>query len=273
MKFTGERMIPDNNKNDNIYFEHMSRYIFANQFVKEKIVLDIACGVGYGSSHLLSKGAKKVIGVDISQEAIDYAKKQYQNEKIEFLQGDATNIPLENDTIDVIVSFETIEHLKNQEKFLREVKRVLKNNGLFIISSPNSLVAPKGNTHHFKEFTPTEFRNIICGYFNNLKVFYQDNVFSNYIFDEESLNQNNNKNISLENFSPSVIAKDKNLFLICLASDSNLPQATGLISLYSDRGNELKLTKIVMQRVYNSSSWKLFASFLHKLRKTIPIRK
>lgn len=273
MKFTGERMIPDKNKNDNIYFEHMSRYIFANQFVKDKIVLDIACGVGYGSSYLLNTGASKVIGIDISQEAINYAKKQYQNEIIQFLQGDATNIPLENATIDVIVSFETIEHLRNQEKFLSEIKRVLKQNGLLIISSPNSLVAPKGNIHHFKEFTPTEFHDIIYGHFKKLKVFYQDNVFSNYIFDEENLNQVCINNIHLENFSPSVIAKDKNMFLICLASDNDLPQARGLISLYSDRGNELTLSKIVMNRIYNSSGWKSFASLINRLRKIISIRK
>ena len=72
MRYTGERMIPEFNEGEEIYLEHITRYIFASQFIKDKIVLDIACGSGYGSDYLLKNGARKVIGVDISKETVEY---------------------------------------------------------------------------------------------------------------------------------------------------------------------------------------------------------
>ena len=89
----------------------MTRYIFSSQFVKGKVVLDIACGSGYGTDYLLKVGAVKVIGVDISDEAISYCKDKYSRSGMEFLVGSVEKIPVESNSIDIIVSFETIEHV------------------------------------------------------------------------------------------------------------------------------------------------------------------
>src|SRR6267143_2879151 len=123
LPFTGERVVPRGTP-ANILKEHEQRYNFAAQFVRGKIVLDIACGSGMGSEFLLRSGATKVIGVDISRESLDFASAQYPN--IDFLWGDASShIPLPDGVVDVVVSFETIEHFRDQTTFLQQCRRVL----------------------------------------------------------------------------------------------------------------------------------------------------
>ena len=95
MEFTGERIIPKEDfcgPNTNIYKEHVARYEFASKYIKSKKILDIACGSGYGSEILSKNGAYHVIGCDISEEAIEYAKKYYQHNNIEFISGNITKI-------------------------------------------------------------------------------------------------------------------------------------------------------------------------------------
>ena len=222
MKFTGERMIPEYNEGHEIYLEHITRYIFASQFVKNKVVLDIACGSGYGSSELLKAGAKKVIGIDISKETIDYCKKTYSQKELEFIVGSVENIPLENNSVDVIVSFETIEHVneKAQIRFLSEAKRILKSGGMFIVSTPNTLVAPKGNPYHIKELNPNEFSEILKNNFSNYGIYYQDDIESSYVFSRETLsNKARLEKGKIEYKKIGKLNPENNLFLIAICSD------------------------------------------------------
>lgn len=140
-----------------VYLWHIGRYIFASKFISpEDIILDVACGVGYGVYLLAMKGTRKVIGIDISKDAIDYAKRSYQNasNNVEFLVGDATNMPINSSEIDTLISFETIEHLKDPDTFLMECRRVLKDNGTLILSTPNKYASLKKyveNPYHLNE--------------------------------------------------------------------------------------------------------------------------
>lgn len=155
------------------YKEHISRYAFVSQFVKNKIILDVACGTGYGSSYLERYEPEIVIGVDISKEAVAKGKELFRKKLLELLVGDATDMALKDDTFDVVVSFETIEHLYDCEHFLSEVSRVLKNNGVLIISTPNK-EAFSGcsqfytNKFHIKEFTASEFYSLLHKYFERV---------------------------------------------------------------------------------------------------------
>jgi len=158
----------------------IGRYAFAGQFVKNKTVLDIACGAGYGSSYLLSKGAKIVTGGDISEETIEYAKARYRKDNLNFLPLDAQQrLPFADSSFDVVVSTETIEHLENHENFLAECRRVMKSGGTFICSTPNKEAMPlnptnpekPSNPYHVKEYSVNEFQQLFSKYFKNVDLY------------------------------------------------------------------------------------------------------
>lgn len=179
---------------DSSYYEHMHRYLFAQKLVKDMNVLDISCGEGYGSD-LLTQEAKSVIGCDIDEEIIVSASAKYsKNSKLNFRVGDCTKMPFENKSFDVIVSFETIEHFEEHEKFLKEVKRVLLDDGILIISSPDKTVySDKRNYHnpdHVKELTKQELVDLLKQFFNNIEVLGQRFVRNSLIskLDEEHIN-------------------------------------------------------------------------------------
>jgi len=180
MKYTGERIIPDQSfcgPETNIYKEHIARYNFAANYTKSKKVLDIACGSGYGSEILIDQGAKYVVGSDISKETIDYAKKQYQKENIKFILNDIKKLDFPDEEFDCIVSFETLEHVKDQDIVISELKRVLKKDGILIISTPNleSRTDDDKDTNYFhkKELTVKEFNEIISEKFPKFELFSQ----------------------------------------------------------------------------------------------------
>lgn len=176
MEFTGERFIPEKLKeSDETYQEHVERYKFACKYAKGLTVLDVACGAGYGS-HMLSKEAKQVYGVDISSEAIQYAKANYASQNINFEVMDIKEIKYPDSFFDVVVSFETIEHISFQEIFLKEIKRVLKPSGILILSTPNIETACDGKQihtpFHVKELTFQEIIKLLDK-FKNIEVYSQ----------------------------------------------------------------------------------------------------
>ncbi len=139
--------------------EHIWRYDFASKYAEDKVVLDVACGAGYGSLYLAKIGrAREVLGADYDKRAIEYAKK-YSSDNVEFVLLDATDLPF-NNAFDVIVSFETIEHIREYAKFVSECRRCLHPGGYLIVSTPNRLLSPPIKPriwHHDHEFSPTEF--------------------------------------------------------------------------------------------------------------------
>lgn len=144
--------------------EHKIRYLFVKKFVKDKIVLDIACGNGYGSSILANSGVKFVYGIDNSKKAVDYASKHYNQKNINFALGNAEKIKLNNKSADVIVSLETIEHLKFPNQFLKETKRILKSNGILILSTPNRDVSYEDNPFHLREYTLPQLNSLLSDF-------------------------------------------------------------------------------------------------------------
>lgn len=170
MEFTGERMIPGKVDKD-LEIEHLMRYQFASQFVAGKSVLDASCGAGYGSA-ILAKDAKSVDGLDISEETIAYAKENYRADNIHYTCGSIASLPFADASFDVYVSFETLEHVdeKTQKAFLQEALRVLKADGILIVSTPNKNVYDKRghNDFHVKELTYTEFHDFLNAKFSNI---------------------------------------------------------------------------------------------------------
>lgn len=170
LDFTGERYIPALAGVDLSLWnvDHMIRYAFVSAFVKSKRVLDISCGTGYGSRYLALQGADQVVGVDVDDRSIQFASKFYQHPSVSFIQSDAHYVQsLEDESFDVIVSFETIEHLKNPRQFLLELRRLLKPGGQLFISCPNDYrVSPGVSEFHLYKFRFTEFRDLYLSIFN-----------------------------------------------------------------------------------------------------------
>jgi len=191
MEFTGERVVPGKTP-ETIYDEHIYRYVFAADLTKNKVVLDVACGTGYGVDYMAKEGAKQVVGVDISPEAVSYGWERYgRNRKTDFVCADGLKLPFLDNSFDTVVSFETIEHIKQYSKFLAECRRVLRQDGLLVCSTPNRRIfspdLPKPiNTFHVKEFWPDEFHRLLSRYFADVTFYGQCDVTLNDNFVDRS---------------------------------------------------------------------------------------
>jgi len=194
MQSTGERLIPGLKNFSEL--EHLNRYYFVvNQIeLKDKIVLDIASGEGYGSN-ILAKHALQVTGVDISLEAIEYATDKYRTKNLKFVHGDVTKIPMKDNSVDVVVSFETIEHHDKHFEMLQEIKRILRIDGVLIISSPDkyyySDIPNYKNEFHVKELYNAEFKELISRNFIKTFFFNQRTFGGSIIALDENHNQYN----------------------------------------------------------------------------------
>ena len=174
---TGERMLPESSSLV-VFWEHVYRYAFALPFARGKTVLDIACGAGYGTAALGRAGAARVIGVDISEAACQHARSIYG---IEAMVGDASAIPLADDSVNLVVSFETIEHVPKPATFLQECRRVLKPGGRIILSTPNRDIYRKlcpENQFHCSEMDFTQLAHACELQFHSIRFFTQRPFFT-----------------------------------------------------------------------------------------------
>ncbi len=188
MEFTGERYVPS--VAGLIRHEHLHRYAWCRKLVAGKDVLDIACGEGYGSA-MLARDARLVTGVDIAPDTVRHAKSEYRAiPNLKFIVGDAARIPLPDESVDVVVSFETIEHHDRHEEMISEIRRVLRTNGLLVISSPNRIVyselANYHNEFHVKELDYRELDTLLKKTFPSVSYFGQRPAVGSYIFSLES---------------------------------------------------------------------------------------
>jgi SAM-dependent methyltransferase len=144
-----------------IWYEHWHRYHFVAPLAEGKRVLDIACGEGYGSAFLATRAAH-VTGVDLSAEIIAHARKRYgAAPNLEYVEGRCEAIPAADASVDLLISFETLEHIPAPEMLADEAKRVLKPDGLFVVSTPNKEIytdrSGYRNPHHLRELYRDEF--------------------------------------------------------------------------------------------------------------------
>jgi GT2 family glycosyltransferase/ubiquinone/menaquinone biosynthesis C-methylase UbiE/glycosyltransferase involved in cell wall biosynthesis len=173
MEFTGERFVPGTA--GRMKLEHLQRYALCRGLVRGKRVLDIATGEGYGAA-MLCGSASRVIGVDVAADAILHARAKYRAANVHFVVGACEAIPLAAGSIDVIVSFETIEHLVDHDAMMREFRRVLAPGGLAIISSPEKHTYAERKTpnpFHRRELTLAEFEALVRAHFSAVRLWGQ----------------------------------------------------------------------------------------------------
>lgn len=241
LEFTGERFTPECVRE--MAYEHWHRYAWAAPLVAGKRVLDAACGEGYGS-HLLKATAAEVIGVDLSRLAIEHARSKYSDSNVTFRQADVTQLPMEDDSVDAIVSFETLEHLAEQDEMLAEFRRVLRPDGFLLISSPDRKTYSDDtgydNPYHVRELYRDEFEALLSRHFPAFRLFGQKLMFVSAIW-------------NLEQGGRAIVHTDQGgrvehgetpgfapLYLLAAASagDEQLPDCSP-VSLYSDRAESV----------------------------------
>ncbi len=180
IEFTGERVIPGQVDTD-LWNEHIARYHFARRLARSRRVLDLACGTGYGAA-TLAEAAAQVTGIDISPDAIAYAREHYDAGNLRFLVGDATQVDLPDASFDLVTAFELIEHLDNWRGLLAEARRLLAHGGQFIVSTPNRLYYAESrkqagpNPFHAHEFAFAEFQAALAEYFPHSALFVQNHA-------------------------------------------------------------------------------------------------
>lgn len=221
---TGERLLTG--YFDRFTIEHLHRYALVLEIAKGKRVLDIASGEGYGSN-LLATVAKSVVGVDIDPIAVDHAQKKYQASNLTFQVGSTSAIPAAPGAFDLVVSFETLEHHDRHQEMYSEIKRVLRPNGVLLISTPNkrnfSDLTGHRNEFHVKELYLDEFIAINQSFFTNFVIFDQK-LFLNSIVSQS----NASTQLTIYSGNHAAVSKSDSCpaptYHLCLASDSELPQ-------------------------------------------------
>ena len=222
-KFTGERFLPG--MSSELELEHLHRYLFAVQFAKGRHVLDIACGEGYGS-FMLSQIARSVVGVDIDSKTVADASTKYCAENLSYKNGSCIELPLSDRSVDLVVSFETLEHIAEHDQFMLEIKRVLRPEGILIMSSPERDVYASyregDNEFHAKELNRAEFKDLLAKHFRNACIGAQRNLFGSVISGAsfESSGGILSKN---EGVVTAVSELQSSPYLIAVSSDKELP--------------------------------------------------
>ncbi|MFO1413947.1 MAG: glycosyltransferase [Burkholderiales bacterium] len=184
MDFTGERYIPGFGGSA-IAYEHLARYAFAREQTINKRVLDLGSGEGYGAC-LLASVAERVIGIDVSQQAVQEASQKYHtSSNLAFAVAKVSALPFPNKTFDVVTAFEIIEHTVDQEEMISEAARVICDNGILLISTPNKSIysdaAHYDNPFHARELYFEELSQLLSKHFSVISYFAQKNIVGNLI--------------------------------------------------------------------------------------------
>lgn len=264
-KWTGERLETFIQTRDTI--DHLHRYALVFDYIKDKVVLDIACGEGYGSN-LICQRAQYVYGVDIDLETISRAQQKYNKHNLSFQTGSVDLIPIEANSIDVVVSFETIEHHDKHEEMMLEIKRVLKPDGIIIISTPDKYFYTDkrnfNNEFHVKELYRKEFASLINNHFKISQLLIQSYINGNsYIYSDS-----NEGVINVYGGNFSIISEEEELdptYLILFASDQEFKkQSTSFFN--GSKIQKYQQEVIINDRIRSCTTFKVGNFVLYPLK-------
>lgn len=186
LPFTGERYTPERGRE--IAYEHWHRYALARPLAAGRRVLDAACGEGYGSA-LMAQAGGRVLGLDLDAQAVAHARTRYAGiPQLVYEQADATALDhLPDASFDLILSFETLEHVQDQEQLLDGFARLLAPGGLLLVSTPDKRVytdlTGEVNPHHVRELYRDEFEALLAPRFPHRRLFGQKLLFQSVLWD------------------------------------------------------------------------------------------
>ena len=237
LDFTGERFTPECVRE--IWYEHWHRYVFAREFARGKRVLDAACGEGYGSA-LLAGVAQSVLGVDIAEPAIAHARARYGAQaNLRFERGDCTALDVPPAAFDLVVSFETLEHVQAQEQLLAGFARALAPGGVLIVSSPDkhtySDVSGFRNEYHVRELYRDELLALLRPHFPQVRLYGQKLLFQSAIWQLDGTLQSIGAATAAEagQVQPGLVYAP--LYFIAVCSREPLPASLPDVAVFGDR--------------------------------------
>ena len=238
---TGERFHPA--MRGAIRYEHLHRYALCLGLVEGLDVLDIASGEGYGSA-LLASRARKVIGVDVEPRAVEHARRSYYRPNARYLVGDCAAIPLADASVDVVVSFETLEHVDGHDVMLSEIRRVLRPGGRLVISSPNKLVysdeSGYANPFHVHELYYDEFLQLLERHFPHVRLHGQRLAVASFVYPlaERLAGDLPSYGVNGSEARAGLPVLDRPVYFIAVCGDAPL-DAAGIGSLFVDAHDDL----------------------------------
>src|SRR5918997_502567 len=220
---SAERFDPAQMGGGLIEAEHRARYWWATPWVAGNAVLDAGCGVGYGTALLADHGPARLVGVDVSAEALTHAP----GDRAELVEADVRELPFEPDSFDLVVCFEVIEHVEEQERVLDELRRVLRPGGTLLVSSPNRDVYAPGNPHHVHEYRPDELRDALGRRFGHVELHGQHVVLASAIVGADGLAVTDPE--QLRGFAIEPLERGRETYTLAVAGDAPAPTREHLV--------------------------------------------
>jgi SAM-dependent methyltransferase len=237
LDFTGERFTPECVRE--IWYEHWHRYVFARPFAAGKRVLDAACGEGYGSA-LLAGTAASVVGIDIAEPAIAHAQARYADRaNLRFARGDCTALDVAPGSFDLVVSFETLEHVAAQEALIGGFARALNDDGVLIVSSPDkrtySDISGFRNEFHVRELYRDELLALLRPHFPVVHLYGQKLLFQSTIWSLDDAAQTVASATAAADREPRPGLDYDPLYFIAICSKRELAIDLPGVALFGDR--------------------------------------
>ena len=226
-----ERFVPDRDRGRLIEVEHVSRYRWAAQAVRGQKVLDAGCGAAYGSRLLAEGGASEVIGVDIAGAVLE-AVAPSMPDNVTLVAGDLLGLEFEDDTFDLIVCFEVIEHFADPLTVMDELVRVLAPSGVLLMSSPNRGVYQADNPHHLHEFKPEELRSELTRRLGNVRLVRQHDYVVSAVLSDDAYAAGDGSTV--DDVTLHKLVGDRpgdEVYTIAIASDTEPPQLRQLATM------------------------------------------
>jgi SAM-dependent methyltransferase len=231
-----ERFAPKEMRGQLIEAEHVVRYRWAAAAAAGKRVLDAGCGTAYGTAMLADAGATEVVGVDLAESVLESVRAEMPD-SVNLRSGDLRALELDDDSFDLVVCFEVIEHFEEPLTVLDQLARVLAPGGTLLISSPNRGVYPAGNPHHFHEFTPAELTTELSRRFANVRLMRQQSYVTSAVLSDELFGRRSDEPLAdLPLYKLSADELDSELYTLAIASDGELEQLPSQSSMTDSLG-------------------------------------
>lgn len=226
-----ERFEPSTMGGQLVEAEHLARYWWASSLAAGRRVLDAGCGTAYGTALLAAAGAREAVGVDRAADVVAAARGRVPAD-VRLVEGDLADLPFPDDSFDLVVCFEAIEHVDDPDRCLDELARVLAPGGLLAISSPNRDMYIPGNVHHVHEYLPEELHAALAARFAAVRLVRQRNWLASATMEDEEFAAADGAVLEgVRTRKVTGYPPGHEIFTLALAGDGELPRPESVVAL------------------------------------------